>query len=149
MTVQISTINDERIFNRYLAMRHAPRDTLVFGVHPNAHKALVEYEYLTIALSGGNDSIDDLSSMATYHAGAVAAVTPFIAALRAAMKTINDTMHIVNVLAAATGQDAPFAIEPEEITVQAYIATLQSAVATLTATAQATAAIAQQLGGGE
>lgn len=143
MTVAITTINNERLFKRYMDLRNAPRDTLVYGVHPNAHKALVEYDALTTALAG------DLSGMAEYHANAVASVAPFVAALQAAMHTINDTMHIVNLLATATGQDAPFAIPAEEITVQDYIATLQDAIDTLTATMQATQQAAQALGGGQ
>ena len=100
------------------------------------------------ALSGGAEGIDDLSGMAEYHNNVVAAVTPFITAMQACMLTINQTMHIVNVLAAATGQDPVFTVEPEEITIQDYIATLQSAIATLTATAQATQQAAASLGGG-
>lgn len=149
MTVQISTINDERTFNRYLTMRNAPRDTMVYGVHPNAHKALEQYANLVTALSGGSETIDDLSSMATYHANTVASVTPFVAAMQAAMQTINDTMHIVNLLATATGQDAPFAIEAEDITVQQYLTTLATAISTLQATQTATQQAAQALGGGE
>lgn len=142
MTVQITTINDERIFKRYMDLRNAPRDTLVTGVHPNSHKALREYDTLLEAMTG------DLSGMAEYHASAVAGVAPFVAALQAAMHTINDTMHIVNLLATATGQDEPFAIPPEEITVASYIETLQDAIDTLTATMQATRQAAQALGGG-
>lgn len=148
MTVSITTIADERKFNTYLGMRNAPRDTMVYGVHPNSHKALQEYAALVLALSGGDETTEDLSSMAEYHANAIASVTPFVAAMQASMQTINDTMHIVNLLATATGQDAPFAIEAEEITVPDYLTTLATAIATLQATQAAMQQAAQALGGG-
>lgn len=156
MTVAISTISDERQFVQYMAMRNAPRDTLVYGVHPNSHKALAEYAVLLEALQGGHEATDeepwttvDLSGMATYHANAIASVTPFVAAMQVSMATINSTMHIVNLLAVATGQDAPFAIEAEEITVQDYLTTLATAITTLQAAQTAMQQAAQALGGGE
>ncbi len=134
--INIAELNDERRFVRYTQLRNAPRDTLVSGVHPNVHKCLAEYQVLVTALTG------DLSDMATYHASATASVAPFIAALMAAMKVINDTMHVVNILAAATNQEAPFAIEAERVTAAGYVALLQSAISTLTATAQTAQAVA-------
>lgn len=149
MTVSITGISDERKFVRYIAMRNAPRDTMVFGVHPNSHKALQEYDDLVTALGGGNETIDDLSDMATYHANAVASVTPFVACMQACMQVINDTMHIVNLLAIAAGDDAPFAIPAEEINVQDYLTTLATAIATLQATQAAMTQAAAMLQGSE
>lgn len=150
MTVSITGIPDERKFVRYIAMRNAPRDTMVYGVHPNSHKALQEYADLVTALSGGSQTIDDLSDMATYHANAVASVTPFVACMQACMLTINQTMHIVNLLAVATGEDAPFGIVPEEITVPDYLATLSATITALQATQAAMQQAAAALqGGGE
>ena len=150
MTVSITGIPDERKFVRYIAMRNAPRDTLIYGVHPNSHKALQEYEDLVTALGGGNETIDDLSDMAIYHANAVASVTPFVSCMQSGMLTINQTMHIVNLLAVANGDDAPVAIQPEEITVQDYLTTLSTAIATLQATQAAMQQAAMMLqGGGE
>lgn len=134
--INITELNDERRFVRYTQLRNAPRDTLINGVHPNVHKCLAEYQSLLAALTS------DLSDMATYHASATASVAPFVAALQAAMRVINDTMHVVNVLAAATGQEAPFAIEAERVTAAGYAALLQSAISTLTATAQAAQTVA-------
>lgn len=134
----IETANDERLFNQYLGLRNAPRDTLVFGVHPNARKALEQYVELEARLSS------DLDAFAEYHATVTAAVDPFIDALRAAMSTVNDTMHMVNALALASGQDAIFAIENEQIDAATYVASLQNTIATC----QATIATLQQMAGG-
>lgn len=147
MTVSITTIADERKFNAYLRMRNASRDTMVYGVHPNSHKALAEYAALVLALPGGDETTEDLSGMADYHTSAVASVTPFVAAMQVSMRTINDTMHIVNLLAAAAGQDAPFSIAAEEVTVQDYLTTLATAITTLQATQAAMQQAAQALGG--
>lgn len=148
MTVTVNNVLDERNFVNYIAMRNAPRDTLTFGVQPNSRKALGEYDLLTAALTGGNETIEDLSAFYQYHVDVIGPVLPFITALQVCMQTINDTMHIVNLLAVAQGKDRVFGIEPEEIDVMAYITTLQGAIATLTATAQATQQAAQLLAGG-
>lgn len=129
---------------------------MVFGVHPNSHKALALYDELTIALSGGHEAteeepwtIADLSDMATYHANTISTVLTFVQTMQACMQAINGTMHIVNLLAQATGQDEIFAIPPEETDVPTYLATLDSAIATLQATKATTIGAAQLLGGGE
>ena len=141
MTVQIQSVEDERKFQKYIAARSASLTTMVTGVHPNAHKALQQYDELIALLSEGGE----LASLAAYHANSVAAVSPFINVLKSAMHVLNSTMHTVNLLAVANSQDAPFAIPAEEpaVTVESYVATLQAAIATLTATLQAMA----QLGG--
>lgn len=142
MIVEIATPAHERAVRRYLGLRDASLNAMVYGVHPNLHDAITKYNALLEALAG------DLSDMAAYHENAVAAVSPFVAAMQASMRATNDTMHIVNVLATATGQDTPFAIPPETITVQDYLDTLQDTIDTLTATMQATQQAAQALGGG-
>lgn len=147
MTVSITTIQDERKFRKYMEMRNAPMLSMVHGVHPNSQKALYEYNDLEIALSGGNETIENLESMAEYHNNAVAAVLPFIAAMQRCMETINKTMHIVNLMAIASGADAPFAIESEEVSIPDYLTTLATAIATLQATQTAMQQIAQSMSG--
>jgi len=147
MTVSITTIQDERKFRKYMEMRNEPMLSMVYGVHPNSHKALHEYNDLEIALGGGNETIEDLSSMAVYHSNAVAAVLPFVAAMQRCMETINHTMHIVNVMAVSGGADAPFAIEQEEVSIPDYLTTLATAIATLQATQTAMQQIAQSMSG--
>ena len=139
MTVQIQSIEDERKFQKYIAARSAPLLTMVTGVHPNAHKALQQYDDLIALLGEGGE----LASLAAYHVNSVAAVSPFIAVMQSAMHVINKTMHTVNLLAVANSQAAPFSIPAEEpaVTVESYVATLQSAIATLTATLTAMAAM--------
>ena len=147
MTVSISTTPDERLFIRYINMRNAPRDTLTYGVYPNSHKALREYDELVTALTGGDETIDDLSGMATYHANAIASVTPFIQAMQACMQSINKTMHVVNLLAILAGEDKIFLIDPEELTIQDYLTGLQETIDTLTSTVQTTQQIVQSMQG--
>lgn len=141
----IENINDERLFKLYLKMRGLPLGDLNTGVHPNIHNADKHYDELLIALTGGNDTIADMSSYAAYHASVTARVAPFIAAIRAGMDTINDTMHITNVLTVMSGQERIFSIEDEAITPAEYIQKLQSAIATL----NSTIAIVQQMAGGQ
>ena len=139
MTIEISTLPDERKFVQYIAARNAPLSTMVTGVHPNARKALQQYDELIDLLSEGGE----LEGLAAYHANSVAAVSPFIAVMQSAMHVINGTMYTVNLLATANSQDAPFGIPAEEpaVTVESYVATLQSAIVTLTATLTAVAAM--------
>lgn len=144
MTIAISTLADERQFAAYMAARNAPRDVMVYGVHPNAHKALQLYAELTALLAPGGD----LEDMATYHTNTISTVLTFVQTMQACMQAINDTMHIVNLLAAATGQEEIFAIPAEEIDVAGYITTLQEAITTLQMTITTTQAAAQMLGGG-
>lgn len=144
MTIEISTLADERLFAAYMAARNAPRDVMVFGVHPNNHKALQLYTDLTALLSPGGE----LEGMATYHTTTVSTVLTFVQTMQSCMQAINGTMHIVNLLAMATGQDEIFAIEPEVIDVPAYLDMLDSAIATLQTTKATTQAAAQMLAGG-
>lgn len=145
MTIEIASLPDERLFVQYINARNAPRDVMVHGVHPNSHKALQLYDELTALLSPGGD----LEDMATYHANTISTVLTFVQTMQACMQAINGTMHIVNLLAQATGQDEIFAIPPEETDVPTYLATLDSAIATLQATKATTIGAAQLLGGGE
>lgn len=141
----IETIADERLFKLYMDMRGLPLGDLNTGVHPNIHNADKHYDELLTALTGGNDTIPDMSSYATYHASVTASVAPFIAAIRAGMDIVNDTMHITNVLSLASGQERIFSIEDEAITPAEYIQKLQDAIATL----NSTIAIVQQMAGGQ
>lgn len=141
----IENINDERLFKLYLEIRGLPLGDLNTGVHPNIHNADKHYDELFIALTGGNDTIADMSAYADYHAIVTARVAPFIAAIRAGMDTINDTMHITNVLAVMSGQERIFSIEDEAITPAEYVQKLQAAIATL----NSTIAIVQQMAGGQ
>lgn len=77
----------------------------------------------------------------------MASVTPFVAAMQVCMRTINETMHIVNLLAVANEQDAPFAIESEEVSIPDYLVTLATAIATLQAAQTAMQQIAQSMSG--
>ena len=141
----IETIADERLFKLYMDMRGLPLGDLNTGVHPNIHNADRHYDELLVALTGGNDTIPDMSSYATYHASVTASVAPFIAAIRAGMDIVNDTMHITNVLALASGQERIFSIDDEAITPAEYIQKLQAAIATL----NSTIVIVQQMAGGQ
>jgi hypothetical protein len=144
MTIEISTLPDERKFVQYIAARNAPRDVMAYGVHPNNHKALQLYDQLTALLAPGGE----LEDMAVYHTNTISTVLTFVQTMQACMTAINGTMHIVNLLAQATGQDEIFAIEAEEIDVPAYLDMLDDAIATLQTTKATTQAAAQMLGGG-
>ena len=146
MTITIDSLGKEEKAKRYFLMRNAPLEVMVNGIHSNGHVALAAYDRLLVALSGGNDVIEDMSEFAPYHSMATAPVDPFIAAMYQCMRVLNDSMHIVDVLAVRTGRNPPFAIDPEDVTVATYLATLQTAIATLTATATTTRQIATQLG---
>ena len=144
MTIQISDVETEGAFNRYLAARNAPRDTIVYGVHPNAVKCLVEYDSLAVALGGGEGTIEDMSQFATYHANIVAAVTPFITMMYHAMELLRDTPMLINALAASQGEFPPFnALGVEKVDPVAYGTLLAETGAAI----QAVGAILQ--GGGE
>jgi len=144
MTIEISALPDERKFVQYIAARNEPRDVMVYGVHPNNHKALKLYDDLTALLSPGGA----LEDMATYHTNTISTVLTFVQTMQACMQAINGTMHIVNLLAMATGQDEIFAIEPEDIDVATYLDMLDDAIATLQTTKATTQAAAAILGGG-
>ena len=153
MTITIDSLAQEEKAKRYFLMRNAPLEVMVNGIHSNGHAALAAYDGLLIALSGGHVAteeepygIEDMSEFAPYHSMATAPVQPFIATMYQCMRVLNDSMHIVDVLAVRTGRNPPFAIEPEDVSVATYLATLQTAIATLTATVATTQQIATQLG---
>lgn len=88
--IQITTINDERTYNSYLAARDAPRQTMAHGVYPNAVKALAEYDALVARLTGG-----DLAQFAGYHTNVTNAVAPHVATMYTAMQTIVTIMQAI------------------------------------------------------
>lgn len=141
----IETVTDERIFKTYLDRRSDVLAKLVGGVYANIDVTDTAYDELTIALTGGSETQPDLSAWAEYHANVTAPVAPFVAAIRASMDVIHDSMQVTNTLAVASGSSPIYAIEDDAVTVQQYVVTLQTAIATL----QATAAAIQQLGGGQ
>lgn len=72
----------------YVAMRDAPRDTMRYGVYPNAAKAMEQYQALQVWLTDNPDWQQP-------HADMVAAVLPHVTALQAAMTTIVTTMQAI------------------------------------------------------
>jgi hypothetical protein len=79
----------------YAAMRNAPRDTMRYGVYPNADKALREYQALQAWLTDNPDWQQP-------HADMVAAVLPYVTSLQAAMTTIVTTMQAIESAAPGT-----------------------------------------------
>ena len=141
----IETVADERIFKTYLDRRSDVLVKLVGGVYANIDVTDRAYDELTVSLTGGSEAQPDLSAWAEYHASVTASVAPFVAAIRASMDVIHDSMQVTNTLAVASDSSPIYAIEDDAVTVQQYVVTLQTAIATLQATAQAI----QQLGGGQ
>lgn len=147
MSIQITDFNDEFAALAYLQARNAQRDTIRYGVRPNAIKALAEYAYLLTALQGGDEEagVPDMGAMLAYHVNAVAAVSPFVDLMQAAMKILIDTPALINQLALMQGQTVP----PmggeinEQINPVEYGALLQQTVAAI----QAVGALMQ--GGGD
>lgn len=86
----------------YATMRNAPRDTMRYGVYPNAVKALGQYQALQQWLLDNPDWQQP-------HADMVSAVLPYVTALQAAMTTIVTTMQAIE--RAAPGA---FGIEVQE-----------------------------------
>lgn len=109
MIISITDFTDEFAALGYLQARNAPRDTIRYGVRPNAIKCLSEYAYLMTALQGGDaeTSVPDMSAFLAYHSGAVAAVAPFIELMQHAMRIIIDTPALINQLALMQGQAVP------------------------------------------
>ncbi len=79
----------------YATMRNAPRDTIRYGVYPNAVKALREYQAL-------QQWIADNPDWQQPHADMVSAVLPHIAALQEAMTTIVTVMQAIEKAAPGT-----------------------------------------------
>lgn len=90
------------LIQQYATMRNAPRDTMRYGVYPNAGKALEQYQALQAWLADNPDWQQP-------HAGMVAAVLPHVEALQAAMTTIVTTMQAIEQAAPGT-----FGIELEQ-----------------------------------
>lgn len=147
MTIAISSFDDEFAALAYLQARNAPRDTIRYGVRPNAIKCLSEYAYLLTALEGGDTEtgVPDMSNMAAYHTNAVAAVAPFVDLMQDAMRILIDTPALISQLALMQGQTvAPMGQEiNDQVDPTEYGALLLSMVAAI----QAVGALMQ--GGGE
>lgn len=109
MSIQITDFETEFAALGYFQARNAPRDTIRYGVRPNAIKCLAEYAYLLTALEGGNAEagIPNWEASAEYHQKAVAGVTPFIDLMQAAMKILIDTPALINQLALLQGETVP------------------------------------------
>lgn len=147
MSIQITDFDDEFAALAYLQARNAPRDTIRYGVRPNAVKCLDEYSFLLTALQGGDSDagIDDMSGFFAYHQNAVAAVSPFVDLMQHAMRIVIDTPALINQLALMQGEIVPpmgaeinDTIDPTE-----YAALLMSTVTAI----QSVGALMQ--GGGE
>lgn len=150
MTIQIEGVTQEAAFNNYLAARNAPRDTIVTGVVPNARKCLAEYDWLAVALAGGDEDlgIEDMSAYAEYHAGVVSQVTPFITMMYKMMQCLDRTPMLINMAAVAQGIYPPFnALGVEEVDPVAYGTLLAETAQAIQAVGAAMQAMAQ--GGGE
>lgn len=108
MTIQISTVQDERAFEAYKALRNLPRNSLTHSVYAGSKITLQHYADLEAALSG------DMSDYAEYHATSTAPVAEHIETLRAAMETIVQVVETVETFAPGTfGVTLPDP-EPEE-----------------------------------
>ena len=91
----------------YAAKRNAPRDTMRYGVYPNAAKALDEYAALQQWLTDNPDWQQP-------HADMVAAVLPYVQALQQAMTTIVTVMRAIEKAAPGTfGLELPAEDKPE------------------------------------
>jgi hypothetical protein len=147
MTISIAGFTDEFAALAYLQARNSPRDTIRYGVRPNAIKALSEYAYLLTALNGGDTEtgVPDMSAILGYHVNAVAAVSPFVDLMQAAMRILIDTPALINQLALMQGQTVPpMGAEITDVINPAEYATL------LQSTADAIQAVGQLMqGGGE
>lgn len=157
MSIQIDGVLTEAAFNNYLAARNAPRDTIVTGVVPNARKCLSEYDWLAVALAGGQEpteeepdlpTIPDMSAYAEYHTGVVSQVTPFITMMYKMMQCLDRTPMLINAAAAAQGIYPPFnALGVEAVDPVAYGTLLAETAQAIQAVGAAMQAMAQ--GGGE
>lgn len=92
---------------QYATMRNAPRDTMRYGVYPNADKALREYQALQSWLADNPDWQQP-------HADMVAAVLPYVVTLQQAMTTIVTVMRAIEKAAPGTfGIELPTEDKPE------------------------------------
>lgn len=142
MAISITDFTDEFAALGYLQARNAPRDTIRYGVRPNAIKCLSEYAYLVTALNGGQQPteeqpdlqpVPDMSAFLAYHTNAIAAVSPFVDLMQHAMRIIIDTPALINQLALLQGQTVlPMGAEiNEQIDPVEYGALLASTVAAI------------------
>lgn len=147
MSIQITDFPSEFLALGYIQARNAPRDTIRYGVRPNAIKCMAEYGRLLTALQGGDEEngVPDMSGMADYHATALAPVTPFVDLMQAAMEILIDTPALINQLALMQGETVPpmGAEINDQVDPTEYGALLMSMVAAI----QAVGALMQ--GGGE
>jgi len=144
------TINEyleqEIILEAYKRLRNAPRDTINFGVRPNAVKCLAEYATLQTALGGGADGVPDISALAAQFNEVTKNVTPFIVLLQFAMRIIIQTPQIVDQAAAAQGMIVPpFGVDiGKPLDYAEYVTMLQQAAAAIVTTGQAMQAMGKQ-----
>ena len=98
MTIEIKIKNatEEIEFDKYKAARDAPRQTMAFGVYPNAKKALVEYDALIGLLSG------DMAKFESYHEEVTKEVKLYVGMLQEALTTIVQTMEGIELAAPGT-----------------------------------------------
>lgn len=145
----MSTVNEllqqEIILEAYKRLRNAPRDTINFGVRPNAIKCLAEYATLQTALSGGGDGIPDISALSESFATVTEPVAAFVTLLQFAMRIIIQTPRIIDQAAAAQGMIVPpFGIDiSQPLDPADYAAMLGEAAAAIMATGQALQAMQQ------
>lgn len=138
-------LQQEIILDAYKHLRNAPRDTINFGVRPNAIKCLDEYATLQVALGGGGNGVPDISGMAESFATVTGPVTPFITLLQYAMQIIVQTPMIVDQTAAMQGMIvAPFGVDiSEPLDYADYAQMLTDAAAAIVATGQAMQAMGE------
>lgn len=106
MTIQIQSVQDERAFEAYKALRNLPRNSLTHSVYAGSKITLRHYVNLEAALAG------DMSDYAEYHAASTAPVAEHIETLRAAMETIVQVVEAIETFAPGTfGVALP---DPEE-----------------------------------
>lgn len=134
-------LKQEIILDAYKRLRNAPRDTVNFGVRPNAEKCLAEYDLLQLALAGGDGNVIDISSMAEQFASVTAPVTPFITLLQCALRIVAQTPQVVDQAAAGQGMLVPpFGVDSEPLEIADYARMLTEAAAAI-------AAVGQMIGG--
>lgn len=96
MTISLRNATEENELIRYLAARDAPRQTMAFGVYPNAKKALAEYDALLLLLGG------DMLKFEEYHEELTKEVKLFVGQLQEALTTIVTTMEGIEQAAPGT-----------------------------------------------
>lgn len=92
------TVDDERAFNEYRALRNAVREAMANGVYIGCKRAIQRYDNLDAALTEGGT----LETLGKYHAELSAPLAPYIAQLRQAMTAIVQIMEAVETAAPGT-----------------------------------------------